>query len=416
MLVLLYGQRINDREEAAKVDGFFGQFGGAFVAETLIANLEELECEYNKVKHDVQFKGELSKLLHEFVGRPTPLTPLKRISRETGGAKIYLKREDLTHTGAHKINNALGQALLAKRMGKKRIVAETGAGQHGVAVATAASLLGLECVVYMGAVDAKRQAPNVQRMKLLGADLRLVNIGQKTLKDAISEAIRDWITNVGDTHYLLGSAVGPHPFPTIVRDFQAVIGEETRKQIVEAEGRLPDYVIACVGGGSNAIGMFQAFLDDKEVKLIGVQAAGKGIDTDAHAAPLIKGTLGIVQGVHTYMLQDEDGQIIETYSIAPGLDYPGAGPEHSYLKDSGRVEYTHINDGEALNAFEYLCQAEGILPALESSHAVAHALKVAKTMREDEIMVVNLSGRGDKDLSQAISALEHLKETEGSMV
>ncbi|MFP7736736.1 tryptophan synthase subunit beta [Priestia aryabhattai] len=394
------------------MNGFFGKFGGAYVAETLIANLEELEKEYEKAKEDIEFQKEISALLKNFVGRPTPLTPLKRMSVEKGGAKIYLKREDLTHTGAHKINNALAQAVLAKRMGKTRIVAETGAGQHGVAVATAASLLGLDCVVYMGETDAKRQAPNVQRIKLLGADLRLVNAGQKTLKDAISEAIRDWISNVDNTHYLLGSAVGPHPFPTIVRDFQTIIGEETKSQILEVEGKLPNCIIACVGGGSNAIGMFNSFLEHREVKLIGVQASGKGIDTNEHAAPLIKGTLGIVQGVHTYMLQDKYGQIQETHSIAPGLDYPAAGPQHSYLKDSGRVQYTHVNDKEALSAFEYLCKTEGILPALESSHAVAYALKVAETMDEDQILVVNLSGRGDKDLSQAIEALEKLKVQE----
>lgn len=394
------------------MNGFFGKFGGAYVAETLIANLEELEKEYEKAKEDIEFKKEISALLKDFVGRPTPLTPLKRMSAERGGAKIYLKREDLTHTGAHKINNALAQAVLAKRMGKTRIVAETGAGQHGVAVATAASLLGLDCVVYMGETDAKRQAPNVQRIKLLGADLRLVNAGQKTLKDAISEAIRDWVSNVNNTHYLLGSAVGPHPFPTIVRDFQTIIGEETKSQILEVEGRLPNCIIACVGGGSNAIGMFNSFLEHREVELIGVQASGKGIETNEHAAPLIKGTLGIVQGVHTYMLQDKYGQIQETHSIAPGLDYPAAGPQHSYLKDSGRVQYTYVSDEEALSAFEYLCKTEGILPALESSHAVAYALKVAETMNEDQILIVNLSGRGDKDLSQAIEALEKLKVKE----
>lgn len=392
------------------MDGFFGKYGGAFVAETLIGNLEELEREYEKAKNDPGFQYEVSNLLKTFVGRPTPLTPLKRMSVDKGGVKVYLKREDLAHTGAHKINNAIAQALLAKRMGKKRIIAETGAGQHGVAVATACSLLGMECVVYMGAVDAQRQIPNVQRMKLLGAELRLVHSGQKTLKDAISEAIRDWITNVHDTHYLLGSAVGPHPFPTIVRDFQSVIGEETKKQILELEGRLPDCVVACVGGGSNAIGMFSAFLNNEEVKLIGVQAAGEGIDTGRHAAPLITGTLGIIQGANTYMLQDEYGLILETHSIAPGLDYPGVGPQHSYLKDIGRVEYTYINDREALHAFEYLSRTEGILPALESSHAVAYALKIAPSLCKDQILVVNLSGRGDKDLSQAINALESLEE------
>lgn len=395
--------------------GFFGQFGGAYVAETLMGNLEQLEQQYEQLKDDAQFRSEIAQLLNEFVGRPTPLTPLRKMSKDTGGAKIYLKREDLTHTGAHKINNALAQAVLAKRMGKHRIVAETGAGQHGVAVATACSLLGLECVVYMGALDAERQAPNVQRMKLLGADLRLVHIGQRTLKDAISEAIRDWITNVRETHYLLGSAVGPHPFPTMVRDFQSVIGEETKSQILQLENRLPDCVIACVGGGSNAIGMFSPFIEHEEVRLIGVQAAGEGIETTHHASPLIKGSLGIFQGVYTYILQNEDGHIQETHSIAPGLDYPGAGPQHSYLKSIGRAEYAYIDDREALEAFEYLCREEGILPALESSHAVAHALKVAKTMTEDQILVVNLSGRGDKDLSQAIEALERMNKEEVSI-
>ncbi|MNH84227.1 Tryptophan synthase beta chain [compost metagenome] len=394
------------------MEGFFGQYGGAYVAETLIRNLEELYREYERIKDEEDFREEISQLLKNFVGRPTPISALHRITAELGGAKIYLKREDLTHTGAHKINNALAQAVLAKRMGKTRIVAETGAGQHGVAVATACSLLGLTCVVYMGAVDAERQAPNVQRMKLLGAELHLVHSGQKTLKDAISEAIRDWITNVEDTHYLLGSAVGPHPFPNMVRDFQSVIGEEAREQILEAEGRLPDYVIACVGGGSNSIGMFNAFLNDAEVKLVGVQAAGEGLDTGKHASPLLKGTHGIIQGSLTYMLQDEDGQILETHSIAPGLDYPGAGPQHSYLKDTGRVEYTSVNDREALLAFEELCLKEGILPALESSHAVAYALKLVSQLPKDALVLVNLSGRGDKDLSQAIAALEQLKNSE----
>ncbi|GAB6990767.1 tryptophan synthase subunit beta [Paenibacillus pini] len=394
--------------------GFFGQYGGAYVAETLIRNLEELNKEYERIKDEPDFREEISLLLKNFVGRPTPITKLHRLTADLGGAKIYLKREDLTHTGAHKINNALAQAVLAKRMGKTRIVAETGAGQHGVAVATACSLMGLTCVVYMGAVDAERQAPNVQRMKLLGAELHLVHSGQKTLKDAISEAIRDWITNVEDTHYLLGSAVGPSPFPDMVRDFQSVIGDEARAQILEAEGRLPDYVIACVGGGSNSIGMFNAFLEDAEVKLIGVQAAGEGLETGKHASPLIKGTLGVIQGSLTYMLQDIDGQILETHSIAPGLDYPGAGPQHSYLKDTGRVEYTSVNDREALLAFEMLCRKEGILPALESSHAVAHALKLIPLIPQGQeaIILVNLSGRGDKDLTQAIAALDQLKELE----
>ncbi|MGN7456992.1 tryptophan synthase subunit beta [Paenibacillus pasadenensis] len=392
---------------------FYGPFGGAFVAETLIRNLEELKREYAAVREDGTFLAQIDRLLREFVGRPTPITPLERLSGERGGARVYLKREDLTHTGAHKINNALAQALLAKRMGKKRIVAETGAGQHGVAVATACCKLGLECVVYMGAVDAARQAPNVQRMKLLGADLRLVTLGQQTLKDAISEAIRDWIANVDTTHYLLGSAVGPQPFPEIVRDFQSVIGREAREQLLQAEGRLPDAVVACVGGGSNAIGIFSGFLSDPAVRLIGVQAAGEGLESGKHAAPLVQGTLGIIQGSLTYMLQDEHGGIRETHSIAPGLDYPGAGPQHSYLKDSGRVEYTSATDREALEAFRCLCRTEGILPALESAHAVAHALKLAPSMEPGQIVLVNLSGRGDKDLSQAIEALDKL-ELEGA--
>ncbi|WP_051957271.1 tryptophan synthase subunit beta [Bacillus sp. UNC322MFChir4.1] len=388
-----------------EVKGFFGEYGGAYVAESLVGNLNVFESEFNRLIKDSLFNEELDRLLEKFVGRPTPLTPLTQLTNDLNGAKIYLKREDLTHTGAHKINNALGQALLAKKMKKKRIVAETGAGQHGVAVATVCSFLNLECVIYMGAYDAKRQAPNVQRMRLLGADVRLVEKGAGTLKDAITEAIRDWITNADNTHYLLGSVVGPHPFPKIVRHFQSIIGKEAKQQILTETGKLPDCIIACVGGGSNAIGIFSSFLEDKNVRLIGVQAAGLGIESGQHAAPLIEGKIGIIQGFKTYILQDEDGQIKETKSIAPGLDYPGAGPEHSYLKDIGRVEYTAIDDKEALKAFQILSKTEGIIPAIESAHAVAKALQIAPTMTNDQTIIVNLSGRGDKDLDQAIKAL-----------
>ncbi|MEH6848521.1 tryptophan synthase subunit beta [Bacillus pseudomycoides] len=388
-----------------EVKGFFGEYGGAYVAESLVGNLNVFESEFNRLIKDSLFNEELDRLLEKFVGRPTPLTPLTQLTNDLNGAKIYLKREDLTHTGAHKINNALGQALLAKKMKKKRIVAETGAGQHGVAVATVCSFLNLECVIYMGAYDAKRQAPNVQRMGLLGADVRLVEKGAGTLKDAITEAIRDWITNADNTHYLLGSVVGPHPFPKIVRHFQSIIGKEAKQQILTETGKLPDCIIACVGGGSNAIGIFSSFLEDKNVRLIGVQAAGLGIESGQHAAPLIEGKIGIIQGFKTYILQDEDGQIKETKSIAPGLDYPGAGPEHSYLKDIGRVEYTAIDDKEALKAFQILSKTEGIIPAIESAHAVAKALQIAPTMTNDQTIIVNLSGRGDKDLDQAIKAL-----------
>jgi len=388
-----------------EVKGFFGEYGGAYVAESLVGNLNVFESEFNRLIKDSLFNEELDRLLEKFVGRPTPLTPLTQLTNDLNGAKIYLKREDLTHTGAHKINNALGQALLAKKMKKKRIVAETGAGQHGVAVATVCSFLNLECVIYMGAYDAKRQAPNVQRMRLLGADVRLVEKGAGTLKDAITEAIRDWITNADNTHYLLGSVVGPHPFPKIVRHFQSIIGKEAKQQILTETGKLPDCIIACVGGGSNAIGIFSSFLEDKNVRLIGVQAAGLGIESGQHAAPLIEGKIGIIQGFKTYILQDEDGQIKETKSIAPGLDYPGAGPEHSYLKDIGRVEYTAIDDKEALKVFQILSKTEGIIPAIESAHAVAKALQIAPTMTNDQTIIVNLSGRGDKDLDQAIKAL-----------
>jgi tryptophan synthase beta chain len=399
------GQRVRVLLGHERSAGFFGPYGGRFAAETLMHPLEQLEAGYRDARQSSSFQAELDQLLRDFVGRPTPLTPLKRLTRELGGARIYAKREDLTHTGAHKINNALGQALLAQRLGKRRIIAETGAGQHGVAVATACALLDLECVVYMGCVDAARQAVNVQRMKLLGAEVRLVENGTQTLKDAISEALRDWITNVENTHYLLGSALGPDPFPTIVRDFQAVIGTEAREQILSVEKRLPDAIVACVGGGSNSIGMFSAFLDAPEVALYGVQAAGRGLKTGKHAAPLLDGQVGVFHGFRSYLLQDEQGQIQETHSIAPGLDYPAAGPEHSYLKDIGRVSYSAVDDQQALRGFELLSRSEGILPALESAHAVARAAELAPTLGRDHVLILNLSGRGDKDLAAVSSAI-----------
>ena len=379
----------------------FGPYGGQFVPETLMPALEELETVYAEAQADPQFRAEYEKLLADFVGRPTPITQAKRLSETLGGAQIYLKREDLAHTGAHKINNALGQALLVRRMGKRRIVAETGAGQHGVASATVAALLGLECVVYMGTVDIARQQPNVFRMKLLGAEVRPVASGSQTLKDAINEAIRDWVTNVRDTHYLLGSALGPHPYPTLVRDFQSIIGVEARAQMLKEVGRLPDVCIACVGGGSNAIGLFHAFREDDSVELIGVEAGGEGIASGKHAARFAdpaKGRLGVIHGTRTFVLQTEDGQIADTHSVSAGLDYAAVGPEHAYLRDQERAFYTYATDDEALNAFSLLCKIEGIIPALESSHAVAEALKRAPKMRKDQILLVNLSGRGDKDL------------------
>jgi tryptophan synthase beta chain len=379
----------------------FGIYGGQFVPETLMPALAELEAAYVEAVNDATFMAEYQRLLKTYVGRPTALTQARRLSAYLGGAQIYLKREDLAHSGAHKINNALGQALLAKLMGKQRLVAETGAGQHGVASATAAALLGLECVVYMGTIDMARQQPNVFRMKLLGAEVRPVDAGTKTLKDAINEAIRDWVTNVNTTHYLLGSALGPHPYPTVVRDFQAIIGHEARSQIQEMAGRLPDACIACVGGGSNAIGLFHAFRDDRDVELIGVEAGGEGIASGRHAARFADpelGRLGVLHGTKTFVLQNADGQIAETHSISAGLDYAAIGPEHSYLRETGRVQYTYATDDEALNAFSLLCKLEGIIPALESSHAVAEAIKCAPKMRKDQILLVNLSGRGDKDL------------------
>jgi tryptophan synthase beta chain len=386
----------------------FGPYGGQFVPETLMPALIELEREFVSARNDPAFNQEFDKLMASFVGRPTPLTYAKRLSEKLGGAQIYLKREDLAHTGAHKINNALGQALLVKRMGKKRIVAETGAGQHGVASATAAALLGLECVVYMGSVDIARQEPNVFRMKLLGAEVRPVESGTKTLKDAINEAIRDWVTNVRDTHYLLGSALGPHPYPTIVREFQSVIGREAREQMLMDAGRLPDTVIACVGGGSNAIGVFSGFVNDEHVELIGVEAGGSGIDSGKHAARFgdaTKARVGVIHGTRTYVLQDEDGQIAETHSVSAGLDYAAVGPEHAMLRDNERAFYTSATDEEALNAFQTLCHTEGIIPALESSHAIAEVIKKAPTMRKDQVILVNLSGRGDKDLNTVIKEL-----------
>ena len=390
----------------------FGPYGGQFVPETLMPALIELEEAFVSAKTDPIFQQEFNKLMASFVGRPTPLTHAKRLSDKLGGAQIYLKREDLAHTGAHKINNALGQALLVKRMGKGRVVAETGAGQHGVASATVAALLGLECVVYMGVVDIARQEPNVFRMKLLGAEVRPVTSGTQTLKDAINEAIRDWVTNVRDTHYLLGSALGPHPYPTIVREFQSVIGTEAREQILMEVGRLPDTVIACVGGGSNAIGVFSGFVDDEQVELIGVEAAGSGIETGRHAARFgdpSKGRVGVIHGTRTYVLQDDDGQIAETHSVSAGLDYAAVGPEHAMMRDTERAFYTSATDEEALAAFQTLCHSEGIIPALESSHAVAEVIKRAPKMRKDQVILVNLSGRGDKDLNTVIKELgEHL--------
>ena len=386
--------------------GYFGEYGGRFVPETLVPALDELTSAYQAVKTDSAFWAEFAVLSRDFSGRPTPVYLAERLSADCGGASIYLKREDLAHTGAHKINNALGQGLLAKKMGKRRIIAETGAGQHGVATAAVCAKLGLGCIVYMGEEDIKRQAPNVTRMKLMGTEVRAVSSGSKTLKDAINEAIRDWVTNVDDTYYIIGSVVGPHPYPMMVRDFQSVIGKEARSQMLEKCGRLPDYVVACVGGGSNAMGIFDAFTRDKSVKLIGVEAAGKGLDTEKHSASLLAGRLGVLHGAKSYVLQDISGQISETHSISAGLDYPGVGPEHAYLKDSGRASYVGVNDDEALSAFQLLCRSEGILPALESSHAIAHGVKLARSLDNDQIVLLNLSGRGDKDLDIITKALE----------
>ncbi len=378
--------------------GRFGDFGGKFVPETLMAALEELETAYREVKEDQQFQDRLGHLLRTYAGRPTPLYHAENLSRHCGGARIYLKREDLAHTGAHKINNALGQALLAQHMGKQRIIAETGAGQHGVAAATACAMLGLECIVYMGEGDIRRQSLNVYRMRLLEAEVISVGAGTRTLKDAINEAIRDWVTNVDTTHYLIGSVVGPHPYPMLVRDFQLVIGREARSQVLEAAGHLPDYVVACVGGGSNAIGTFHPFVGDEGVKLRGVEAGGEGIDSKKHSATLTAGRTGVLHGSMSYLLQDEHGQVNETHSISAGLDYPGVGPEHSYLKDSGRAEYSEVTDSQALEGFHLLCRTEGIIPALESSHAIYYASQLAGELSQDHIILVCLSGRGDKDI------------------
>ena len=379
--------------------GRFGPYGGRFVAETLVYALEQLTSLYESVKDDEEFQRELADDLANYVGRPTPLYHAARLTSELGGAKIYLKREDLSHTGAHKINNTVGQALLAKRMGKPRIIAETGAGQHGVATATVAARIGLDCSVYMGSEDIARQSANVYRMKMLGAQVVPVNSGSKTLKDAMNEAMRDWVTNVDTTHYIIGSVAGPHPYPMMVRDFQAVIGREAREQCLRLEGRLPDLLVACIGGGSNAMGLFYPFVDDESVDMVGVEAAGLGLATARHAAPLNAGTPGVLHGQYTYLMQDEDGQIMQTHSISAGLDYPGVGPEHSYWKDIGRARYTAVTDDEALQGFRLLNRTEGILPALESSHAVAWVAREARQRSADEIVIVNLSGRGDKDIN-----------------
>ena len=378
--------------------GYFGEFGGRFVPETLVEPIEQLERAYYAARDDVAFQAELDRLLNHYVGRPTPVYPAARLTEAAGGAQIFLKREDLTHTGAHKINNALGQALLAVRMGKRRIVAETGAGQHGVATATACALLGLQCHVYMGAEDMDRQALNVFRMRLLGAEVLRVDAGSRTLKDAINEAMRDWVTNVGDTYYLLGSVLGPHPYPLMVREFQSVIGREARPQILGLTGRLPDAVVACVGGGSNAIGIFDAFIDDPGVRLIGVEAGGEQIARGRHAARFAGGSAGVLQGTRTFVLQDEDGNVELTHSISAGLDYAAVGPEHAWLRARGRTEYVHVSDADALAAFETLARLEGILPALESAHAIAHAQRLAREVGPGGVLLVNLSGRGDKDV------------------
>jgi len=385
--------------------GYFGDYGGKFVPETLMPVLDELETAYEEAKRDSSFWAEFDSLSRDYSGRPTPLYFAERLTRHCGGAQIFLKREDLLHTGAHKMNNALGQGLLARRMRKQRIIAETGAGQHGVAAATICAKLGLDCIVYMGEEDVQRQAINVFRMKLLGAEVRPVSSGTRTLKDAINEAIRDWVTNVRNTYYLLGSVVGPHPYPVMVRDFQSIIGKETREQILAKRGRLPDYIIACVGGGSNAIGIFHPFVNDKNVKFIGVEAAGRGIRTGKHAASLVAGTVGVLHGTKSYVLQDDAGQILGTHSISAGLDYPGVGPEHSYYKSIGRATYVAVDDKDTLEAFQLLCQTEGIVPALEPAHAISYASKIAGSLDKEQIIVVNLSGHGDKDMDIVVKAL-----------
>jgi tryptophan synthase beta chain len=387
--------------DVSEILGHFGPYGGRFVPEALIAALEELDAAHQAAMIDPEFQSELAELHRTYTGRPSILTEAKRFAEHAGGARILLKREDLNHTGSHKINNVLGQALLTKKMGKRRIIAETGAGQHGVASATAAALMGLECVVYMGEEDTKRQALNVARMKMLGAEVIPVTSGSRTLKDAINEAMRDWVTNVEDTHYLLGTVAGPHPFPTMVRDFHKIIGEEAREQVLQLVGRLPDAVLACVGGGSNAIGIFHRFITDKEVRLIGLEAGGDGVETGRHAATITGGTPGVLHGTRSYVLQDANGQTVESHSISAGLDYPGVGPEHAYLHDIGRAEYRAITDKEAMDAFSLLCKTEGIIPAIESSHALAGAIKVGKELGPDAVLLINLSGRGDKDVHTA---------------
>ncbi len=398
--------RINSYKEGPDENGRFGNFGGRFVSETLMPLILSLEKEYEKVKSDNNFWKEMEFFLKDYVGRPSPLYFSERLTKHFGGAKIYLKRDELNHTGAHKINNVLGQILLAKRMGKKRIIAETGAGQHGVATATVCARFGLKCIVFMGKTDVERQAPNVFRMKLLGADIVSVTSGRGTLKDAMNEALRDWVTNIADTFYCIGTVAGPHPYPTMVRDFQSIIGTETKQQILEKEGRLPDSLVACIGGGSNAMGLFFPFLDDKDVKMFGVEAGGKGVNNKMeHAASLTGGRPGILHGNRTYLLQDSHGQIIEGHSISAGLDYPGIGPEHSYLHDMGRVQYVSITDKEALDAFKLCCEKEGIIPALEPSHALAYVKKIAPKLPQDHIMVMNMCGRGDKDIFTVAESL-----------
>ena len=385
--------------------GYFGKYGGRFVPETLVPALDELATAYKETTTDAAFWAEFDSLSRDYSGRPTPLYFAERLTKHCGGAQIFLKREDLAHTGAHKINNALGQGLLARKMGKQRIIAETGAGQHGVATAAVCAMLGLECIVYMGEEDVHRQSLNVFRMKLMGVEVRSVSTGSRTLKDAINEAMRDWVSNPDNSYYLLGSAVGPHPYPSIVRDFQAIIGKETKQQILDKSGRLPDYIIACVGGGSNAIGIFHPFLNDKDVSLIGVEAAGRGIDTGEHAASLIAGRVGVLHGAKSYVLQDSHGQIMETHSVSAGLDYPGVGPEHSYLKDRGRTTYVAASDEEALEGFKLLCRIEGITPALEPAHAIFYTAKLASSLNKEQTIVINLSGRGDKDMDIVVEAL-----------
>lgn len=385
--------------------GYYGPFGGRFVPETLMPALLELETAYKEAQNDKDFITEIEYYLSRYVGRPSPLYHAAMLSAHLGGARIYLKREDLNHTGSHKINNTIGQAILARRMGKKRVIAETGAGQHGVATATAAAMFGLRCAIYMGEEDIKRQSLNVFRMRMLGAEVIPVTTGTRTLKDAMNEAMRDWVTNIETTYYLVGSVAGPHPYPMIVRDLQKVIGEETRAQILQEAGRLPDYIVACVGGGSNSMGIFYPFLEDREVNLVGIEAAGKGLNTGEHSATLTRGRPGVLHGSLSYLLQDKDGQIAPVYSMAAGLDYPGVGPEHSFLKESGRVTYSSVTDEEALNAFTLLCRTEGIIPALESAHAVAAAVKMAPSLSSDNLLIINLSGRGDKDVNTVAEKL-----------